>query len=68
MKVCSIVPSHRSHMITRLMSSSTAEMYAHVSVPISRNSVSLDSWRGLTAPTWAASLAMKVIARVLTTP
>ena len=47
MKVCSMVPSQRSHMITRLMSSSTADRYAHVSVPISRNSMSLGTSTGL---------------------
>ena len=67
--MCSIVPSHRSHMITRLMSSRTADMYAHTSVPINRNRVSRgSSVVDVTAPVLAASLAMNVIASVLTTP
>lgn len=67
-RVCSIVPSHRSHMMVRLMSSSTADRYAHTRVPMSRNMVKRGSSVWLMAPDRAASLAMNVIDRVLTTP
>jgi len=55
-------------MITRLMSSSTADTYAHVRVPIIRNNTSLGTSDGRASPLWPASFAMKVIAKVLTTP
>ena len=67
-RVCSIVPSHRSHMMTRLMSSRMADRYAHPSVPTSKKRVSLDTWAARMTPVRPASLAMKVMARVLTTP
>ena len=66
--VCSIVPSQRSHEITRLMSSSTADRYAQTSVPISRNSTSRDTSTPLPAPDWSTWFAISVTASVLTTP
>ena len=62
--VCSIVPSQRSHWITRLMSSSTADRYAQTSVPISKKSTSART----SAPTPPTCSAISVIATVLTTP
>ena len=66
--VCSIVPSQRSQVMTRLMSSSTADRYAQTSVPNSRNRMRSLTSAAVAMPERSASLAMKVIASVLTTP